>query len=79
MLSNFKDLGSYTNNKGVIVLFNKNKAKVDDFHIIQDGMLVCFRLQIHTEQVRILSCYTPSAGDEPEFFYQCKDVVNLAT
>ena len=61
------------------MLFNKNQAKIDDFHIIQDGMLVSFLLQINTEQVRILSCYALSAGDEPEFFYQCKDVLNLAT
>ena len=61
MLSNFKHVGSYTNNKGVIVLFNKNKTKVHNFHIIQDGMLVIFQLQIHTEQVRVLSCYAPSA------------------
>ena len=79
MLSNFKHLGSYTINRGVIVLYNKNKVKIDDFHIIQAGSLISFRLQIHTEQVRILSCYVPSAGDKPEFFYQCQDILNLAT
>ena len=61
------------------MLFNKNKAKVDNFHIIQDGMLVSFLLQINTELVRILSCYAPLADDKPELFYQCKDVLNLAT
>ena len=39
MLSNFKHLGSYTNNRGVIVLYNKNKVKINDFHINQAGNL----------------------------------------
>ena len=39
-------------------------------------MLLGFRLKINNEYVKILRCYTPSAGDEPEFFYKCKDVLN---
>ena len=27
----------------------------------------------------VTGCYAPSAGNEPEFFYKCKDVQNHAT
>ena len=43
MISNFKHGGSYTKAKGVIVLDNKNKNKVDDVQIIQEGMLLSFQ------------------------------------
>ena len=78
-MSNFKHIGSYTKAKGVIVLYNKNKTKVDDVQIIQDGMLLSFWLKINTEYIRVLGCYAPSAGDEPEFLYKCKNVLNHAT
>ena len=77
MMSNYKHVGSYNKSKGVIVLYIKNKTKVDDVAIIQDGMLL--RLKINIEYIRILGSYAPLASDEPEFFYKCKDVLNLST
>ena len=41
-------------------------------------MLLSFRLKINNKYVRILGCYTPSVGDEPEFFHECKDELNQA-
>ena len=58
------------------MLYNRNKTKVKDVAIVQDGMLLSFQLKINNEYVRILGCYAPSTGDEPEFFYKCKDVLN---
>ena len=52
---------------------------MDDVAIIQKGMLLSFWLKINNECIRILGCYAPSAGDEPEFFHKCKDVLNQAT
>ena len=34
---------------------------------------------MYNEFVRLLGRYAPLAGDEPEFFYKCKDVLNQAT
>ena len=39
-------------------------------------MLVTFRLKIQNETIRILGCYAPSSGDEPEYFVKCKDILN---
>ena len=38
-------------------------------------MLLSFRLKISTEYVRILGCYAPSDGDQPENFFKCKDIL----
>ena len=45
MMENYKHVGSHTKSRGVIVLYNKNKTKVDDVAIIQEGMLLSFRLK----------------------------------
>ena len=76
LLSNYKHVGTYTNSKGVVILYNNKKVKIDDVSIIEDGMLVSFRLNIQNESIRILGCYAPSSGDEPEFFVKCKDILN---
>ena len=49
MLSNYKHEGSYTESKGVIILYNNKKVKIDDVSIIEDGMLVSFRLKIQNK------------------------------
>ena len=58
------------------MLYNRNKTKVDDVANIQDGILLSCWLKINNEYERSLGCYAPSAGDEPGFFYKCKDVLN---
>ena len=58
------------------MLYSRNKTTVEDVVIVQHGMLLSIQLKIYNEYVRILGCYAPSAGDEPEFFYKCKDVLN---
>ena len=39
-------------------------------------MLISFRLKIQNESVRILGCYAPSVGDEPEYFVKCKEILD---
>ena len=65
MMSSLKHVGSYTKKKCVIVLYNKNKTKINDVKIIQEGMLSSFRLKTYTDFLRILGSYAPSAEDEP--------------
>ena len=43
MMSNYKHIESFIKSKDVIVLYNRNKTKVNDVAIIQDGMLLSFR------------------------------------
>ena len=50
------------------MLYNKDKTKIDDVSIIQEGMLLSFRMKINNKYERILGCYAPSDGDEPEIF-----------
>ena len=49
MMSSSKHVGSYTKSKGVIVLYDKNKTKVDDVSIIQEGMLLIFWMNINKD------------------------------
>ena len=42
MMSNYKHIGS----KGVIVLYNRNKTKIDDVSIIQEWILLHFWMKI---------------------------------
>ena len=52
-MSNYKHVGSYTKSKGVIVLYYRNKTKVEYVVI---GILLSFQLKIKNESVRILGC-----------------------
>ena len=78
MMSSYKHVGSYTKYKDVIVFYNKNKTILDDVSLIQEGMLLSFRMKINNKYVRILGSCAPLESDEPEFFYKCKDVLNQA-
>ena len=78
MMTSYKHVGSYNQSKGVIVLYKRNQTKIDDVSIIQEGMLLSFRMKIQNKYVRILGWYPPSDGDKPEFFFKCKDVPNQA-
>ena len=79
LLSNFEKIGTYTKSKGIIILYNKKKIKIEDLSIIQEGMLISFRLVVQNEEIRILGCYAPSSGDDPEFFHQCKEILDQST
>merc|ERR1711891_74974 len=37
LLSNFQHFGSYTKSKGIIVLYNQKKCKIDNFELIKEG------------------------------------------
>ena len=79
MLSNFTHFGSYTKSKGIIVLYNKKKCKIDNFELIQEGMLLSFNVSVQSEIIKILGCYAPSSGDEPEYFVECKNILDNST
>ena len=42
-------------------------------------MLISFKLTVQNEEIRILGCYAPSSGDDPEFFHQCKEILDQST
>ena len=39
-------------------------------------MLVSFKATIQNETIRVLGCYAPSSGDDPEFFLECKELLD---
>ena len=41
-------------------------------------MLVTFNATFQNETIKILSCYAPSLGDDPEFFLNCKEILDNA-
>ena len=65
-------MGTYTESKGVVILYNNKKVKIEDVYTIEDGMLFSFRLNIQNESIRILGCYVPSSGDVSEFSSNAK-------
>merc|ERR1712163_42947 len=69
----------YTKSKGIVVLVNKKKVKVDNIEVIQEGMLLSFNVSAQNEIVKILTCYAPSSGDDPEFFIKCKEILDNST
>ena len=42
-------------------------------------MLISFKLTVQNEEIRILGCYAPSSGDDPEFFTQCKEILDQSS
>ena len=78
MLSCYSHFGTYTKTKGIIVLFNKKKCKIEEIEIIKEGMLVSFKATIQNESIRILGCYAPSSGDDPEYVFDCKELLDNA-
>ena len=79
ILSSYKVFGTYTKSKGIIVLVNKKKVKVDNIEVIQEGMLLSFNVSAQNEIVKILTCYAPSSGDDPEFLIKCKEILDNST
>ena len=39
-------------------------------------MLISFNVSVQNEVIKILGCYAPSSGDEPEYFVECKDILD---
>ena len=77
MLSNYKHEGTYTESKGVIILYNNKKVKIEHVSIIEDGMIVSFRLKIPNETIRILGCYAPSSGDVINNWIKENEILDL--
>ena len=59
--------------------FQQQQKKIEDLSIIQEGMLISFKLIVQNEEIRILGCYAPSSRDDPEFFQQCKEILDQST
>ena len=39
-------------------------------------MLLNFNVTVQNETIKVLGCYAPSSGDEPEFFVNCKEILD---
>ena len=42
-------------------------------------MLISFNVSVQNEVIKVLGCYAPSSGDEPEYFVNCKDILDNST
>ena len=60
-------------------MVSKKRVKVDNIEVIQEGMLLSFNISSQNETVKILTCYAPSSGDDPEFFIKCKEILDNST
>ena len=76
MLSSFSHFGTYTKTKGIIVLFNRKKCKIDDIQIIGEGMLINFNATFQNKTIKVLGCYAPSSGNDPDVFLECKEILD---
>ena len=66
-LGHFKHIGTYTKNKGIIVIYDNNLVKV-----IQSGQLVCFLLKANNDWVNFSTMYAPPDNDNPQFMLNAK-------
>ena len=53
-------------------MVNHKHVKVDKIEVIQEGMLMSFNITSQNEIIKVLTCYAPSSGDEPEFSSSAK-------
>ena len=65
--------------RGIIVLYNNKKVKIEDLPVIEEGSIISFRLKIQDYAIRILGCYAPSFGDDPDYFINCKEILDQST
>ena len=56
----FKHIGTYTENKGFIVIYNNNLVKVKDLKVIQAGRLVSFLVKVNNDWVNFTTMYAPA-------------------
>ena len=35
-----------------------------------------FNITFQNETIKVLSCYAPSSGDDPDFFLNCKEILD---
>ena len=50
--------------------------KIDDIQIIKEGMLLNFNTTFQNKTIKVLGCYVPLLGDDPEFFLECKEILD---
>ena len=60
-------------------MVNHKHVKVDKIEVIQEGMLMSFNITSQNEIIKVLTCYAPSSGDDPEFFIKCKEILDNST
>ena len=69
---NYKHIGTYTKNKGIIVIYRHNVVKVKDLKIIQAGQLVSFLVKANNDWDNFTTMYAPSDEDNPHFMLKAK-------
>ena len=42
-------------------------------------MLLSFNVTVQNETIKFLGCYAPSSGDEPDFFVDCREILDNST
>ena len=55
------------------MIYDKNRVKVKDLKIIQNGQLISFRVKVNTSWINFVSVYGPPEGDNPDFFCNIKE------
>ena len=71
-LANHRHIGTYTNVKGIIVIYNKNKTTIRNTTIIKEGQILNFEIKINAEWINVVAIYAPPERDDPNFFLEAK-------
>ena len=54
-LSRHRHVGTYTNTKGIIVLYNKDKCRVNNLDVIIEGQMISFTISFNSKIINIIA------------------------
>ena len=75
-LGHFKHIGTYTKNKGFIVIYNNNLLKVKDLKVILVGQLVSFLVKVNNDWINFTTMYAPPDDNNPNFMLNGKQALD---
>ena len=69
-------MGTYTANKGIIIIFNKDKISIKNFEIIVEGQMVKFQSKHNSNLMNFVAIYAPPECDDPNFLLTAKSALD---
>ncbi len=72
LVQDFSYVGTLTNIKGILVLYNKKNTKIKELKVIREGQLLEFNFKTNNVWVNFVACYNPPDVDDPSFLLEAK-------
>ena len=69
-------MGSYTANKGIIIMYNKDRISIKNFEVVIDGQMIKFQVKHNSNQFNVVAIYAPPERDDPNFLLEAKSALD---